>query len=281
MRNRMMWTIAALLVFQAPDAGAQSEKILRFQDNRGEVRYGVLQDSVIRPLKGGLLPAIGGNRITDAPALRLSDVQLLPPVAPSKVIGFGWTYPSHAREVGGEIARTEPMVFLKPPTCIIGPGDTIVGPWNLTKQLEFEGELAIIIGRKARNVRPEEALEYVLGYTCINDVTARDLTKTDPEFTRSKGFDTFGPIGPWIVTNIDPSNLRIRTRLNGESKQDARVSEMIFSLPFLISYISQVMTLNPGDVLATGTPGGTVPMKPGDVVEVEIEQIGILKNLVR
>lgn len=291
MKNEMKRTIAgcldALLLLTlwvcclTTNAYAQSEKILRFQDSRGIITYGVLRDSLVRSLKGGVLPAAGETIVPDTHGVLLSDVRLLPPVAPSKVIGFGWTYASHAREVGGEVARTEPMVFLKPPTCVIGPGDTIVGPWNLTKQLEFEGELAIIIGRKARNVRPEEALEYVLGYTCINDVTARDLTKADPEFTRGKGFDTFGPIGPWIVTNIDPSNLRIRTRLNGQTKQDARVSEMIFSLPFLISYISQVMTLNPGDVLATGTPGGTVPMKPGDIVEVEIEQIGILKNPVR
>jgi len=275
------WLLAICMCVSVGEVLGQSEKILRFKREDGTIAYGLLRDSTVHTLKGASLPRSGEKLETDGTVQRISTVRILSPVLPSKVIGFGWTYSSHAREVGGQPGMSEPLVFLKPPSCVVGPHDTIVGPWNMTQQLEFEGELAIVIGKTARNVAPEEALQYVLGYTCINDVTARDLTQKDPEFTRGKGFDTFGPIGPWIVTNIDPTNLRIQTRLNGATKQDARVSEMIFKIPFLVSYITQVMTLQPGDVLATGTPSGTVPMKSGDIVEVEIEGIGILRNPIR
>ena len=273
--------LLSLAVASLDDVTAQSRKILRYQDATGRKGYGLLENGSVQALRGGLTDFMRGSFELTGTSYKHSEVRILPPVEPSKIIAFGWTYSAHAKEVGGEVNRKEPLVFLKPPTVIIGSRDTIRYPHALSARVEFEGELAIIIGRTAKDVTPETALEYVLGYTCFNDVTARDLTEKDPEFTRGKGFDTFGPLGPWIVTGIDARDLKLITRLNGQVKQNARTSEMIYNIPFLISYISKVMTLHPGDVIATGTPGGTVPMKPGDVVEVEIEGIGSLVNPVK
>lgn len=258
-----------------------SHVILRFLDPAGDAHYGLLQEGVVAEVLGGVEQFMLGRFDLTGRRFDRSAIRLLPPVDPSKVVGFGWTYSAHAREVGGEVGRKDPLVFLKPPTVLIGDADTIRYPAALTSRVEFEGELAVIIGRTVKDATPERAAECILGYTCMNDVTARDLTAQDPEYTRGKGFDTFGPLGPWIVSGIDGGNLRLRTRLNGEVKQDARTSEMIYSIPFLISYISKVMTLNPGDVIATGTPGGSAPMRPGDTVEVEIEGIGILRSTVK
>lgn len=260
---------------------AQSKNIVRYQDAKKQISYGLVENGVVLEVRGGLADFMKGSFKFSGRSLRESNVHLLPPVEPSKIVAFGWTYNAHAKEVGGEVNRKEPLVFLKPPTTIIGQRDTIRYPHALSSRVEFEGELAIVIGRRAKDVTPEEAGEYILGYTCFNDVTARDLTEKDPEFTRGKGFDTFGPLGPWIVTGMNAKDVRIITRLNGQVKQDARTSEMIFDIPFLISYISKVMTLHPGDVIATGTPGGSARMKPGDVVEVEIEGIGVLVNPVK
>jgi 2-keto-4-pentenoate hydratase/2-oxohepta-3-ene-1,7-dioic acid hydratase in catechol pathway len=260
---------------------AQPRKILRYQDAAGEKAYGLLDGEDVRELRGGLGDFMRGSFEFSGKAARLSAVRLLPPVEPPKIIAFGWTYSAHAQEVGGEVNRKEPLVFLKPPTAVIGPGDTIRLPHGLSARVECEGELAIIIGRTAKNVTPEEASGCILGYTCFNDVTARDLTEKDPEFTRGKGFDTFAPLGPWIVTGLRADDLKLTTRINGHRKQDARTSAMVYDIPFLISYISKVMTLQPGDIIATGTPGGSTQMTPGDVVEVEIEGIGSLVNHVR
>jgi 2-keto-4-pentenoate hydratase/2-oxohepta-3-ene-1,7-dioic acid hydratase in catechol pathway len=197
-------------------------------------------------------------------------------LSPSKIVCVGRNYAEHAKELGNE-APAEPLLFLKPPSAVIGNGDTIVRP-ALSQNVHFEGELAIVIGRDARNVRANEWRDYVLGFTCANDVTARDLQKKDGQFTRGKGFDTFCPLGPHIETDLDISDLRLTTRVNGETRQDGRTSQMIFSPGLLIEYITAVMTLVRGDVVLTGTPSGVGPLNAGDVVEVEVEGIGVLRN---
>jgi 2-keto-4-pentenoate hydratase/2-oxohepta-3-ene-1,7-dioic acid hydratase in catechol pathway len=179
--------------------------------------------------------------------------------------------------MGGE-PPAEPLIFMKPSTAVIGPAEVIGYPEKLSSRVDFEGELAVIIGRLCREVPAARAADVIFGYTCANDVTARDLQKRDVQYTRAKGFDTFCPLGPWITTGVDPSDLRIQTTLNGEVKQDSRTSKMIHSIPTLIEYISQVMTLLPGDVILTGTPEGVGPMEVGDQVSVTIESIGTLSN---
>lgn len=279
--NIFHMALYVVLVLNFAPASAESKKIVRYQDQAGAVHYGLLKDGKVHQLKNRFEEIANGRYDFDGKIIPLAQVKILAPVEPSKVINFGWTYPQHAQEVGGQVQRKDPLVFLKPPTVIIADRDTIRYPHGLSKQVEYEGELAVIIGKHAKNLTPENALDCVLGYTCFNDVTARDLTQSDPEFTRGKGFDTFGPLGPWIVTAIDPRDLRLTTTLNGEKKQDARTSQMSYGIPFLISFISQVMTLNPGDVIATGTPAGSAAMKSGDVVKIEIEHIGELVNYVK
>jgi 2-keto-4-pentenoate hydratase/2-oxohepta-3-ene-1,7-dioic acid hydratase in catechol pathway len=203
---------------------------------------------------------------------------LLPPVTPGKIVCVGRNYADHAKELGNE-APKEPLLFLKPPSTVIAPGGTIVRP-AVSERVDFEGELALVIARQATKIQAARWRDYVLGFTCANDVTARDLQHKDVQFTRAKGFDTFCPLGPAIETELDVDDLRLTTRLNGETRQDARTSSMIFSCGFLVEYISAVMTLLPGDVILTGTPAGVGPMKSGDSVEVEIEGIGILRNAV-
>lgn len=201
------------------------------------------------------------------------------PFNPSKIVCVGRNYADHAAELGNEVPK-EPLLFLKAPSALIGDGDMIVIPPQ-SQQVEHEGELAIIIGRKCRNLtKSDDASDYVRGYTCLNDVTARDLQRKDGQFARAKSFDTFCPIGPRIETDLDVTDIRVVTRVNGVVKQDGRSSQMVFPVDFLIRYISNMMTLNPGDVIATGTPSGVSAMVSGDVCEVEIEGIGILRNAV-
>jgi len=255
--------------------------ILRYRYNTG-IFYGIVVGKDIYQLSSSFLDIVNNDIKYDGTKIAYSDVIVLEPVKPSKIVNFGWTYSEHAMETGGEPHRKEPFLFLKPTSSLIPDRSTIVlPPRTLTDQVEMEGELALIIGKRAKNVKEENALDYVFGYTVFNDVTARDLTKTDPQFTRGKGFDTFGPIGPWIVTALDPTNLRIVTTLNGNVVQEGNTSQMSFSIPYLISWISQVMTLEPGDVLATGSPSGSCPMTSGDVVIVEVEGIGSLHSYVR
>jgi len=207
-------------------------------------------------------------------------MKLLEPIRPSKIVCVGRNYREHAAELGNKMPD-EPLLFLKAPSAIISSGDEIVLP-GASQQVEHEGELGVVIGRVARNIPSEEdPLSYVLGYTCVNDVTARDLQRKDVQFTRGKSFDTFCPVGPWIETDIDPSNVVVETRLNGEVKQKGNTADMAFPVTFLIRYISEIMTLYPGDLIATGTPAGVSRMKPGDIVEVEVAGIGILQNRVR
>jgi len=209
----------------------------------------------------------------------LAGIRFLAACQPTKIVAVGLNYLSHAREVGTDVPR-EPILFLKPPSSIIAHGEKIVYPTRLSQRVDYEGELAVVIRKPARSVAPREARDYVLGYSCANDVTARDLQRMDPQWTRAKGFDTFCPLGPVIATDVDPSDLTIRTRLNGEVRQEAPTSEMIFPVEQLISYVSAVMTLEAGDVILTGTPAGVGQLKPGDRIEVEIEGIGTLTNTV-
>jgi 2-keto-4-pentenoate hydratase/2-oxohepta-3-ene-1,7-dioic acid hydratase in catechol pathway len=206
----------------------------------------------------------------------LPDVRLVAPILPSKVVAVGKNYADHAREMGGE-APSSPVIFLKPSTAVIGSGDTIRVPPDSTR-VDHEAELAVVIGRPARDVSRADALSHVLGYTAANDVTARDQQKSDGQFTRAKGHDSFCPLGPWLETVLDPSDLRVTASVNGELRQDGRTSQMIHDVATLIAFMSAVMTLLPGDVVLTGTPAGVGPIVPGDTVTIEIEGIGALMN---
>jgi 2-keto-4-pentenoate hydratase/2-oxohepta-3-ene-1,7-dioic acid hydratase in catechol pathway len=239
--------------------------------------YGIPdEDSLITVLAGD--PLYVGLQPTDE-QLRLSDARLLSPVLPrSKVVGIGKNYAAHAAEMGGEVPD-EPLMFLKPNTSVVGPGDPVFYP-RQTEELHFEGELAVVIGRICRDVPKEKYADVIHGYTVGNDVTARDLQRKDGQFTRAKGFDSFCPLGPWIETDLDVSDLRVQTYLNGEVKQDGRTADLIFDVPTLIAHVTSVMTLLPGDVILTGTPEGVGPMNAGDEVEVSIQGIGNLTNKV-
>ena len=213
------------------------------------------------------------------PQFSLDEVKLLAPVTPSKIVCVGRNYREHAAELGNKMPD-EPLLFLKAPSAVIGPDERIELP-SASQQVEHEGELGVVIGRTARNVaETEDPLRYVWGYTCVNDVTARDLQRKDVQFTRGKSFDTFCPVGPWIDTALDPANTTVATRVNGEVKQNGNTADMAFGVAFLIRYISAIMTLYPGDLIATGTPAGVSRMKHGDVVEVEVGGVGILRNSV-
>jgi 2-keto-4-pentenoate hydratase/2-oxohepta-3-ene-1,7-dioic acid hydratase in catechol pathway len=207
----------------------------------------------------------------------LSEVKLLAPVLPSKVVAIGKNYAEHVREMGGSEPPAEPVIFMKPSTSVIGPDDPIVLP-ALSAEVHHEAELAVVIGRLVREVPVERAMDAVLGYTCANDVTARDLQRSDGQWTRAKGFDTFCPLGPWVVTDLDASDLEIECRVDGELRQHGRTSDLLRGVPELISYVSAVMTLLPGDVILTGTPAGVGPLRGGEQVSVSIERIGTLTN---
>jgi 2-keto-4-pentenoate hydratase/2-oxohepta-3-ene-1,7-dioic acid hydratase in catechol pathway len=209
----------------------------------------------------------------------LQEVRLLSPCVPSKVVAVGLNYRDHAEEMSLPLPL-EPLLFLKPASSVIGPGDAIVLPPQ-SARVDYEAELAVVIGKTAKNVSRAEASDYIQGYTCLNDVTARDLQNKDGQWTRAKGFDTFCPLGPWIETDLDPADLLIELYLNGTKKQDSRTSNLIFSPAELVEFISGVMTLLPGDVIATGTTSGIGPMNAGDTVEVRIEGIGSLTNVTR
>ncbi len=210
---------------------------------------------------------------------KIKDVTLLSPIIPSKVICIGLNYRDHAEEFNMEIPK-EPVIFIKPSTSVIGPGEAIKYPKNLVGRLDYEGELGVVIGKRAYRIKKGEEKNYILGYTCVNDVTARDIQKRDGQWTRSKSFDTFCPIGPCIETELDPTDLRIETLLNGKLVQSSSTANMIFDPFYLVWFISQFMTLLPGDIISTGTPPGVGPMDVGDKVEVRIEGIGSLINRV-
>lgn len=249
-------------------------KIIRFELT-GRTGYGILEGEKIDVLWS--TPFDGGLKNTVGEIMSLPAVKLLAPCEPTKIVALGLNYRDHALEFGHPIPA-EPLIFMKPATAVIGPDDDIVYP-AMSQRVDYEAELAVVIGRTCVSVREEEALDYILGYTCINDVTARDLQQKDGQWTRAKGFDTFAPLGPWIETEIpDSGNLTVEAYLNGERRQHSNTSNLIFRVAQQISFISQIMTLLPGDVIATGTPSGIGPMQPGDVVEIRVEGIGTLRN---
>jgi 2-keto-4-pentenoate hydratase/2-oxohepta-3-ene-1,7-dioic acid hydratase in catechol pathway len=241
-------------------------------------RLGLVEGDSVWPLEEGEGPESFASQQPQK-TIPISEVKLLAPVAPSKIVCVGRNYREHAAELGNKMPE-EPLLFLKAPSAVIGSGDCIELPPQ-SQQVEHEGELGVVISRVAKKLsEDDDPLSYVFGYTCINDVTARDLQRKDVQFTRAKSFDTFCPVGPFIVDGLDPLNLFVTTRVNGTVKQSGRTADMAFSVPFLIRYISNIMTLYPGDLIATGTPAGVSPMKDGDTVEVEIEGIGTLRNTV-
>jgi 2-keto-4-pentenoate hydratase/2-oxohepta-3-ene-1,7-dioic acid hydratase in catechol pathway len=250
-------------------------KILRFE-TAGRSAYGVLdpKSGEIRELEG---PPFGGLRYTGA-LYRLPEVLLLAPVVPSKIVAVGLNYRDHAREMGKKIPE-EPLLFLKAPSALNRPGGDVVYPAS-SRRVDYEAELAVVIGAVAKGVSEKDARSVVFGYTAINDVTARDFQARDGLYARAKGFDTFAPIGPWVATDLDPSSLGVRCLVNGEVKQDGNTREMAASVFRLVAFVSGIMTLFPGDVIATGTPPGVGPVKPGDVMTVEVEGVGALTNRV-
>lgn len=254
--------------------------ICRFTDPETQrTAFGVVENEQVYRLSGDLN---AGNLSLEysEPSIKLSEAQMLPPLVPSKIVCVGRNYREHAAELGNPMPL-EPLLFLKAPSAIIGDGDCIELP-ELSQRVEHEGELGVVIGRRCRRIKDDvDPLSYVLGYTCLNDVTARDLQRKDVQFTRGKSFDTFCPVGPHIVTGLDPSDLKVETRVNGQIRQSGRTGAMAFPVTHLIRYISHAMTLEPGDLIATGTPAGVGPLLEGDVCEVEVEGVGTLRNNVR
>lgn len=247
-------------------------RLVRFE-LEGRTGWAVLEGERLFPLWGTPFEGI----VRTGEMFLADNVTWLAPTEPSKIVALALNYRDHAAEFGRPVPE-EPLIFLKPPSAVIGPGEPIVLP-RMSRRVDYEAELAVVMGKTARRVPEEEAWDYILGYTCFNDVTARDLQKKDGLFTRAKGFDTFAPLGPWIETELaDPHHLTLETWVNGERRQQGNTRDLIFNVPALIAFISRIMTLFPGDVIATGTPAGVGPLKPGDMVEVRVEGIGTLRN---
>jgi 2-keto-4-pentenoate hydratase/2-oxohepta-3-ene-1,7-dioic acid hydratase in catechol pathway len=247
-------------------------RLLRFRYGDRIATGAILEDDTIKVLKGTFFedPLPTGEEVP------LADVRLLAPVLPSKIVAVGKNYAAHAAEFGMTVPE-EPLLFLKPSTAVIGPGDPIP-LLPISHRVDYEGELAVVIGSLARRVKAEEAGKVILGHTIGNDVTLRDLQKTDDQWARAKGFDGSCPLGPWIETDLDPNDVFLQTRVNGEVRQQATTTDMVFGIAELIEYITSFMTLLPGDVLLTGAPEGVGPLSPADVVEVEVDGIGVLSN---
>ena len=249
-------------------------KIYRYK-YKGKISYGMLEEDTLYEVKGSIFRKFNVKKA----GIPISDVILLPPVMPSKIVAVGANYKNHAMEMGRSIPE-EPLIFLKPPSAVVGPNDIIIYP-KMSKRVDYEGELALVIKKKARLLEKDvDVKDYILGYTCFNDVTARDLQERDGQFTRAKSFDTFAAVGPCVATDIEPLRLRLKTFVNGKLKQSAITKNLIFPIPFLVRFISRIMTLNQGDIITTGTPSGVGPLSPGDRVDVQIEEIGILSNTV-
>lgn len=254
-------------------------RFCRFQQ-AGETKFGVVESvagaDTITAVMNDPYSGVTAAKKTSSTALR--DVALLVPIQPSKIVCIGRNYREHAAELGHEVPK-EPLIFLKPPSALLNPGEKIIRP-KISSRVDHEGELGVVIGRKCRHVRPDEDVrEYILGYTCVNDVTARDLQNKDGQWSRSKGFDTFCPVGPIVTDEIDPwAGIAVETRVNGEVRQQGNTRDFIFPLDVVIRHIAQAMTLFPGDLIATGTPSGVSPMFAGDVVEVTVEGVGTLRN---
>jgi 2-keto-4-pentenoate hydratase/2-oxohepta-3-ene-1,7-dioic acid hydratase in catechol pathway len=247
-------------------------KVARFS-NGAEPRFGIVDGPELVVLKGH--PLVAGYQTTGE-RIPLKEVKLLAPTIPSKIVCIGKNFADHAAEIGEEVTE-EPLIFFKPSSAIVGHGDAIVIPAQ-SKQVELEAELSLVIGKLAKNVSEEKALDYLWGVTIANDVTARDLQFGDGQWARSKGFDTFCPLGPWVETEFVPDGQVIESRINGEVRQNVAISEMVHKIPFIISYVSKNMTLLPGDIILTGSPAGISVIKAGDIIECEVEGIGILSN---
>ena len=257
-------------------------RLARFEVKDGQILHGVIEDDSVVVVEGDILGEWKKTRQT----FPLSEVKLLAPIVPTNMLCLGLNYKAHAEE-GDANLPAAPALFIKATSCVNHPGDPIVIPKMAPQEVDYEAELAVIINKSARHVSQEDALDYVLGYTCANDVSARDCQRNDVQWARAKSFETFGPLGPWIETELEPNNCDICCRVNGETLQNSHTSMMIFNVPYLISYLSQCMTLLPGTVILTGTPEGCgfarkppVWLKSGDEVEVEIKGIGILQNTV-
>lgn len=250
-------------------------RIIRYREKGRVPKFGWLLEDMVGEIQGNLFTSYKRKEAQKP----LSGLKVLPPVQPSKIICVGRNYVDHAKELGNEVPQV-PLIFLKPPSAIIGDGDSIILPPQ-SQQVEHEAELVAVIGKRGKDITAEEAHEHILGYTVGNDVTARDLQKADELWTRAKGFDTFCVIGPWIDTEFDPSDAVLTCRVNGQMRQMASTRDMVFNVGVLIAYVSSVMSLEPGDVLFTGTPAGVGPLEDGDLVEVEIEGLGKLSNSVK
>lgn len=249
--------------------------VCRYQSAEGP-QWGEIEDGQVYALGGSPL---GGDVQRGGRVGPVEDVTRLAPIQPGKIIAVGRNFAAHAAEQGAEVPAN-PLLFFKPPSTVIGPGETIeLLPEH--GRVDIEGEMAVVIGKVGRFIQPEDALNHVFGYTCANDISDRDFQRAEPQWVRAKAFDTFCPLGPWIVTDFDPAQVTITSRINGEQKQHGNTHMMIFNIPTLIAYISRVMTLNPGDVILTGTPEGVSPIKDGDVTEVEVEDIGVLRSPVK
>lgn len=254
-------------------------KICKYKLN-GEIKFGAIKNDLIFPLDEISEIENGTESLSLKNPVSISEVEFLPPVTPSKIICVGRNYAAHAAELGNEVPK-EPLLFLKAPSSLIIDGEKIIVP-EQSEQVEHEGELALVIGRECKKLtETDNPFDYVFGYLCLNDVTARDVQKKDVQFTRGKSFDTFCPISSLVETELEVSNIRVTTKVNGEIKQDGRTSDMVFPVDFLVRYISNQMTLNPGDIIATGTPSGVSKMVSGDVCEIEIEGIGVLRNTIK
>lgn len=250
-------------------------RIIRYQAKNEMAKYGWMLEDKIGEIEGDLF---GSYKRKEAQT-PLADVKLLPPSQPTKIVCVGRNYIDHAKELGNETPKI-PLIFLKPPSSIIGHGDNILLPPQ-SQQVEHEAELVAVIGKRGKNITTEEATQHVFGYTVGNDITARDLQRSDEQWTRAKGFDTFCSFGPWIDTEFDPSDAVVTCRVNGQMRQMASTRDMVFNVGVLIAYVSSIMTLEPGDLLFTGTPAGVGKLEPGDVVDVEIEGLGKLSNSVK
>ena len=250
-------------------------KFIRFQNEKGASQLGWVSGDQIGPVHGNIYKEYQRGEAT----IPLSRVRLLPPLKPGKIICVGRNYAAHAQEHGAEVPEI-PLLFLKPPSSVVGPGDPILLPPQ-SNQVEHEAELAVIIGQPGRWIKPEDALNHVFGYTIANDVTARDLQRSDSQWTRGKGFDTFCPLGPWIETEFDPSDAMITCHVNGELRQMASTRDMVFTIRQLIAFASTVMTLETGDLFLTGTPSGVSPLKAGDILVTNIDGIGSLENPIK
>lgn len=247
-------------------------RFIRYQKENGEIQPGWVLDDMVGPVMGDIFSSYQRGEATTP----IANVRLLSPLNPGKIICVGRNYSAHAQEHGNEVPEI-PLLFLKPPSSVIGPGEEIVLPPQ-SKRVEHEAELAVVIGRRGHWITPEIAFEHVYGFTIANDVTARDLQRSDLLWTRAKGFDTFCPLGPWIETDFDPADAMITCHVNEDLRQMASTRDMVFTIRQLIAFASSVMTLEPGDLLLTGTPAGVSPISPGDVVRVKIKGIGSLTN---